>query len=282
MKQQKKTKQKKTARTAKREPLAEGIIVPSDELGRRIWSSISSDKLVDYAKKVIEEKGIKNRRGLEKADNGLYKALRRRRLLDKVGLYMKRPYRFISKMSDEELVEYAKNVIEEKAFRSKRDLAKKDSGLYKALWRRGLLDRLEFEEGRKKMRSWASMTDDEIVEHAKGVIKAKGIKSGGGLCREDSGLWQALRKRNLLDRLEFEVLYRKWAPMSDDKLVGYARRFLVKKKITNRHGLFMEDPGLYNALRKRKLLNRVFAPLEREREKQSVQDVFDALKDFGS
>src|SRR5512137_2612745 len=88
----------------------------------------------------IAELGITGRRALQDSDSGLYDALRRRGLLDKVGLG-KNAGRNWAGMEEDELLAFAKGVIADREIRGKDELKRLDSGLYDALRHRGLLGR---------------------------------------------------------------------------------------------------------------------------------------------
>jgi hypothetical protein len=111
----------------------------------RDWASVSDEKLVEVAKKFIAENNIKGRRRLEKADSGLYTTLKKKGLLDAVGLKVKR--RNWSAMSDEELVEYAMRFIEKHRTVGRKELRGEDNGLYCVLQQRKLLDQAFFQAG---------------------------------------------------------------------------------------------------------------------------------------
>ena len=140
-------KQKKAKATAQ-EPITETII-PLDPQGKRFWKSMSDEEIVAYARRYINENGIKNRKGLYNADNGLYNALRRRKLLDKVKF--KERLRNWSSMSDKRLVEHAQNFVDENDIINGTGLKKVDSGLYEILRNRNLICKIKFENNR---RSW--------------------------------------------------------------------------------------------------------------------------------
>jgi hypothetical protein len=74
-----------SSRSSTKEPLAEGLqfTVPKDSRGRSLWSKITDGQIVEYAKKVMEEKEITGRKELQKTDSGLYSVLKRRRLIDR-------------------------------------------------------------------------------------------------------------------------------------------------------------------------------------------------------
>jgi len=62
-------------------------------------------------------------------------------LLEEVGFEeRRRKQRSWKKMSDDEIVEFAKRAMEEKEIGSRKELENTDGGLYNVLWRRGLLD----------------------------------------------------------------------------------------------------------------------------------------------
>jgi len=252
--------------------MAENIIVPLDKRGRRDWASLSDDAFVQSAQKFISEKKIKNRYGLQNADLGMYDALRRRHLLDR--LEFKEGNRDWASMSDDEFVQSAQKFIEEKGIThptGKGGLQTADRRMYDALYRRHLLDRLEFKE---RKRDLASMSDDALVQSAQKFIEENKIKSRKGLENADSGMYCTLRKRNLLDRLEFPIDERAWHRYSDDTLVQSAQKSIEEKGITHpagKGGLENADSGMYGALRRRHLLGRLEFK-ERKRDWASMSD----------
>ena len=123
------------------QPLAEGII----SLGKRgrNWSRLSNGELTIFARRFIEERGIRNRRGLQKTDIGLYNILLKRRLLDYVGFAeRKKEVRNWASMSDEKIVEHARKFVEDNKIGTRAALRKKDGSLYNVLLQRGLLDKV--------------------------------------------------------------------------------------------------------------------------------------------
>ncbi|MFH1684881.1 MAG: hypothetical protein ABH983_01105, partial [Candidatus Micrarchaeota archaeon] len=149
-------------REKKQEPLAEGLqVIPTDSRGRRLWNKVDDKKIVEFAKRVMKEKAIIGRRELEKADCGLYHILLRRGLIDEVGFEQKQ--RSWKDMSDGEVVEFAKIVVKGKEITERNELQKADSGLYRVLWKRGLLDEVGFKKKSKKERHWKDLSDEEIV-----------------------------------------------------------------------------------------------------------------------
>lgn len=317
-----------------REPLAEGI-VPLKKNGHRAWASMSDGELVAFTQEYIKNHRISGRMELLKADKGLYHALRRRKLLDKIGLELKiqkaRPWK---DMSDEGLVTYAQKFMEERGISSKGELQKTDEGLYAILLRRDLLDNVGFEEERRlwyrmsheglvalargfirengitgkselyradkglydalrrrkllervdfeeRYRDWTSMSDGELVSHAKMFMKKKGISGRSELQETDLGLYKALHKRKLLDKAGFKEKLRRWRDMSGDELVAFAKEHVKKEGIRGRRDLYEKDSGLYSALHRRKLLDDAFADMEQTREKEEAQALFDGLMEFG-
>jgi hypothetical protein len=170
------------------------------------------------------------------------------------GIMKRRPHSFFTKMSDNEFVAFAKKVVEEKGIKNRSGLRIEDQGLYYALWKRKLLDEVEFE---KSYRDWGAMSDEELVAFAKKVVEEKRIKSRNGLKKEDSGLYQALRKRKLLDKIGFETIRRDWESMSGKELVALGKKLVAKEGITSRNGLKREDAGLYKVLQKRNFLDKI-------------------------
>jgi len=248
----------------------------------RDWSSMTDDELISLVKTFIKENKIKNRKSLAKADSGLYFVLRKRNLLDTV-IPEKQEYRDWSSIPDKELLSYAKKFIEENTIKNRSGLQKADCGLCNILRKRNLLDAaIPEKRDRRKPRSWSSMTDDELVSYAKTYIKENAIKSRRGLEKADRGLYEILRKRNLLASvIPKKRKLRGWSSMSGEELISHAKTFIEENAIKNRSGLEKADHGLYQVLWRRKLLSAVFSDIEHAKKTEAVKQVFDAMKEFG-
>jgi len=164
------------------------------------------------------------------------------------------------KMTDEQIVEYAAKWKKKKGITEREELRKTDNGLYHILCKRGLLDEIGFEKKQREKRSWANMSDEEIVNYARKVIEENRISLKGELRDVDSGLYVALRKRGLLDEVGFEekeVGKRLWKKMSDEEVVGYAKKVMEEYAIARKGELQALDHALYEVLRQRGLLDEV-------------------------
>jgi len=243
----------------------------------RDWSSMSNEDLISHARKFIEENEIKNRSGLCKADRGLYWVLKKRNLLDEV-ISEKREERDWSSMSNEDLISHARKFIEENEIKNRGGLYKADVGLYQVLRKRNLLDEVISE---KEYRDWSSMSNEDLISHARKFIEENEIKNRGGLYKADGGLYYVLIKRNLLDEVISEKREeRDWSSMSNEDLISHARKFIEENEIKNRWGLQKADVGLYQVLRKRNLLNVVFADIERARKIEAIRQIIEGVKEF--
>ena len=130
---------------------------------------------------------------------------------------------------------------------------------------------------------FTKMTDTELLDYAKKIAEEKGIKNRGGLQKADRGLYKVLRKRNLLDEVIPEKREeRDWSSMSNEDLISHARKFIEENEIKNRVGLKKADNGLYQVLKKRNLLDVVFADIERARKIEAIRQIIEATKEFGS
>ncbi|MFH1684882.1 MAG: hypothetical protein ABH983_01110 [Candidatus Micrarchaeota archaeon] len=269
-------------REKKQEPLAEGlqVVISTGPKGSRLWSKLTDKEIVEYATKLMKEKGICGKIDLCNEDQGLYNILHRRGLISKIGFDEKaRAWR---EMSDEEIIELAMKVMKENNVTGKKELSRADRGVYEILRRRKLLAKINFTNKCKweDRRSWSRMEDKDIVRFARKVIKEKKITGRSELAKADSGLYEALRERGLLDEVGFEEKYRSWNDMSDGKLVEFAKSIVKEKRITERNELQKADSGLYTILRKRGLLDHVFGQIEQQKTDNARQDVIDALTKF--
>jgi hypothetical protein len=263
-----------------RDPLLD--LLPTKGNGDRHWQAFSNTHLVAFAQKFVDENGISSRKGLQKADNGLYQALWRRGLIDRVitesAHSSRKESRDWASLSDEQLISHAQNVVEENGIRNRKGLAKADSGLYDALRKRGLLGRAIPEK--RETRDWASLDDGQLVSHAQKFIEENEIKKRKELAKADSGLYDALRKRGLIGELipgNANEKNRDWTSFSDEQLVSHAQKFIEEKGIKNRSGLVKADGGLYRALRNRGLLDPVFAPIEQKNKDELLGQLAEAV-----
>jgi len=265
-------------RKRKDEPMAEGVI-PLDKRGRRNWESLSDDQLVQYVQTLMRERGITGRTVLKKTDPGLYSVLSARRLLGKIGFDQKR--RDWSFMSDNELVLYTKSFMKERGKSERKELQIIDESLYVTICRRGPHEKIGLE---RKNRNWLFMSDDELVLYTRSFMKERGIDTKGILRKNAAGLYKAIEKRRLFDKIGFnqpeigpKKKRRKWLCMSDDELVRFARSFLKEKGISGRTKLSKIDFGLYFTLLNRNLLSLSFSDLEKTNRQSLERELLSGL-----
>lgn len=246
-----------------------------------VWASMSDEELIEHAKKFMKRKAVGKRGELQKLEPGMYCALSRRNLLVPAGLGKRRRRERWSKMSDEEIVDFAKKYLEEKEIRSRGELQDDYASLYDELRKRRLLPSVGFKVKSKK---WSEMSDAEIVSYVKRFMKERGITRKGELQKADKSIISALRRRKLTSHIKFQRdsrPERNWMGMSDEVLVSHAIGYLREKGITRRGELINVDPGMYQALRKRKLVDTVFTKIEQENQNSGIHEIFDALAEFG-
>ncbi len=109
-------------------------------------------------------------------------------------------------------------------------------------------------------RNWKALGNEALLAHAKWMLVDESIRCRKELERVDKRLYQALLKRELLDDVGLEYLRREkrdWAAMERDELVEFARGFIAAEGIGGRTELARADPGLYNALGNRGLLDAI-------------------------
>ncbi len=123
-------------------------------------------------------------------------------------------------------------------------------------------------------RDWESAGDDEVLAYARQLISGKGISRKIDLENEDPALCHILRKRNLLDRLGFVPLFRKWG--TDEEILSEARKLLAEGEIRKPSQLRKKDPRLYSALSGRGLIKAAGFP---EMRKSKPWGVFKKMSD---
>jgi len=238
--------------------------------GKGTWIRMSNAALVRYARDFIGKKRICGRRELERANQGLYKELCKRRLIRFIGLKDRRIGLWGS-LGNDELISHAQRRMKSEKMRNKTALRKKYPGLYCALFRRRLLSAFD------KRPRWKNMSDSGILEYAKGYILIRSITTRSGLMSSSSGLCTALAKRNLLDRLIPAKPRRRWSLMGDGQIVQYANAFMARHGIRTRGKLELINGKLYSALVRRNLVrltNAEKVPV-REWEKMPEQEIMD-------
>lgn len=330
--------------------LVTGGELPTNENSGRpssFFTNMGDDELIEYAKGIIKEKGITGRRELADVDGGLYNALRERKLLARAGLKLKRrKSRNWTAMGNEGIVAYVKKLMLDNGITGETELEQFDKGAYEALRKRGLLDQIDFVEKReRKGRRWHGKSDEEIITHAKEVIEKHGIKRIVDLDKLDQGLYTVLRTRGLVDLVgikrekknwrktsdeeiigmardliqEHGIVYlaeldkldsslvgvlrrrklldgfglklkgkkgRAWRKMTDDEIIEYAKGVIEEHRIETKSQLHSIDQGLWQVLRKRKLLDEIFVEIEAQREtdsnQQAAEEMFSAVKELGA
>jgi hypothetical protein len=194
-------------------------------------------------------------------------------------------------MSDSQLIQHARGFMKKNKITRRRQFQNADQGLFGTLRKRKLIAKVSFEQNLKEFRVWNSMTDSQLIQHALGFIKENGITVKIRLCKANRNLFEALLRRKLLAKVGFGRRYRErrdWAPMADDQLIQYAKDCMAEKGINGKTQLQDADCGLYDAIRKRRLLSVVFASIEQGRGRcpeselvSGLRQAADAMKEFG-
>ncbi len=168
-----------------------------------------------------------------------------------------RGWKNMKALGNEDLIAHARWKIASLGVGRRKDLAEADSALYKALRKRGLLEKAGLVA---KLRVWGAMGNEELVAHAQEFIAEVEIDGRINLQKEDSKLYQALRRRKLLDAVGLEKKRRDWGGMGDNVLVAQAREFIAERGIGSRTHLAKEDAGLCDVLRRRELMEAIGLP----------------------
>ena len=246
------------------------------EGGLRSWSGYSDAELVEFAQGFVDVNEIRDRKRLQAADGGLCTVLRKRNLLDEIKFPDdERSWRLYS---DDGLVEYTQTYLRENNVESRKGLLKKNRRLYSALIRRKLIGRVKFKADE---RLWSRYLDEELVAYAQRFVDKNSIVFGSELRKLDNGLYGALIRRNLIGKVRFGGDERAWRKYSDDELVEYSKKYIQEQKIRGRRALQKKDSGLYGALINRGLVDRAFSSLEQNQDVQGIQELAEAMHDFG-
>jgi hypothetical protein len=151
------------------------------------------------------------------------------------------------------------------------DISKNHTKMPVPLWQKYVpLDKLG-------KRDWKAITDGHLLAFTLDAIERNGIKNRSGFQKADSGLYHALGRRGLLEKVGLEPAHRDWASLTNDQLVSHAQKFVEENGIRNRSGLQKADRGLYRTLRKRGLLDTVFAPIEQKKQDELLGQLAEAI-----
>jgi len=230
---------------------------------------MDDNELIIFSKAMAVEMKIYSRNELRERDGGLYSVLYRRKLLDSMG-FEKTCREWFSK-SDEELVEQARAFINGNRIVSRTELIAKDAGLYAVLCRRGLLGRIGLESKRHE-KNWAAINDELLIKYAKEFLKENEVSTGKELRKVNPGLYNVLAKRKLLMALGLIKKRMNWSSMTDGDLERIGTDFVKKNSITAMKDLARLNGGLFKALKKRDLLDRV-CPKKRFRREYGEREV---------
>jgi hypothetical protein len=244
------------------------------------WQDKSNEELVETAKMEMSRLGVESSTELEREDRNLYQALVKRGLTGEVGF--KRKYRDWKEIENPDLLEMCKSLVEARNIRNRSELMGANSGLYRELERRKLLDAAGFA---LRKRFWKGVKDEELVARALDFTKKERIGSRGELEKADLGLYTELRKRGLLGELGLSPKRQYWHVMSDDELLGHAWTEIREHDIKQRSGLEKIKHRLYATLKSRGLIDRLFDEIrleeDAEGQKAGLSEISDALSEFG-
>lgn len=205
--------------------LLDDVGLAHSKTASRAWKIYADEKLVAIARAFLTERKIDQREGLRKVDVSLYGALQRRNLLDEVGLANSNvKHRAWRTMADRELVGFTGEFIKVKKIGTRADLQKADGSLYDVVRRRNLLADLGLVDSRGKRRDWAKMNDAKLVDVARDFIRENMVSSRTKLKNIDSGLYDILWKRKLLDRT-FALIERSAQQEAVDGVLGAIETF---------------------------------------------------------
>lgn len=229
------------------------------------WRQCTDRELVDHCQQFVDDKGLKRRNELRRADMDLYRQMHERKLLERVTFQGRRaPRTNWSRYSDDELVALAQDLINAKEINTWTGLEREVRGLCGVLRSRVLLHKVILPM-RPKSQRWDHLTDHELVSHAQRYVQERAILDKTALNAANVGLWDRLHSRGLLRQIAFPRSNtprnrEKWSEMSDDELLAYAQRLVVKNGLPNTTALLRNANGMYRAVKEAGLLYRIRFP----------------------
>ncbi|MEK6981393.1 MAG: hypothetical protein AABX38_00555 [Candidatus Micrarchaeota archaeon] len=124
--------------------LERGFISKLTFVKRRNWSALDESQIVRFAQKIVDTRKIICIKALQKRYPDIYFALWRRNLLEEVNFELpKRPQQWKSK-SNEEILDLGQRLIVENKIKTTCELMEHDSKLHRVLYRRELIQKLQF------------------------------------------------------------------------------------------------------------------------------------------
>jgi hypothetical protein len=221
------------------------------------WGPMKEGELVARGREFITENMIRNRTDFQNQASGLFKALRRRGLLERMR-YVKSegtkasPQPQYAGMDGAALVAAADGLVSGKKIGGRMQLQKEAPTLFRMLKNRGLVDDIGFETARG---FWESKGNEEILALAAEFREATGITARKKLQKAHSAIYCQLLDRGLLDAAGFPSKRPLiWAKLGDTALVNYSKKLMKKQEMKNKNDLKKKAPGLWSALQTRKLL----------------------------
>lgn len=232
-----------------------GVLNKIEFQEKHFWAVLSDKELIDYAKEIISKDKIKCKKNLQKKFPGLHGALWKRKLLDKVGLNSKQ--NDWSSISNKDIVNHTHNFIKKTGIRCQNDLRKLSHELWAALKRRNLLKKIEFIIKSKKRQDYLILNDEELVSFSIKFMRERNIRTKTQLIKTKSGLYNSLKKRGLIEKIDFDRKTRNWASMDNREIIQYANEIIKKKGFGTLNDLDKEDTSLIQTLRRRGILDQV-------------------------
>jgi hypothetical protein len=222
---------------------------------RKPLISYSNDELLEHARRLIDENGIRNMYGLDCKARRLSALLREKGLIDQINFEKPKQVQRSWDMDPDELVSHAQKLIEINSIGDRQGLMLNDHGLYKAIKRRNLLAQLQFPPDERK---WSRYDNDSLVEFAVKFVGENGLTKISDLQKLDKSLYSALWERDLVECIDFKEKKKEqksWSKISNPDLLTHAQSFVNENGIRNKRGLSETNYPLYRALMRRKLLD---------------------------
>jgi hypothetical protein len=226
---------------------------PHNKRVNGFFSKMTEEKLEDFVKKMISKYDIKTKSDLRKRDSTLYKELVERKIIGKIKFERQRVTHNLKKLTDSQLLWRARKSMREKGIETRSQFSKIDHGLYKELKRRGLVSKLKLQVIFK----WASMSDEQLLQCARKLMKEKKIEYKKDLEEADGRLVQILRERKIYDRLPFKSDHILWKNMSDKEILDIAIETIKREKITEEREVYKRHRSLFGILQRRNLLQKL-------------------------
>ncbi len=207
------------------------------------FKNMGKTKLRDYARDYVKDNGIITPTGLQTKNSSLYYYVKKRGLIDKIGLEKRTKETLFVHYSNEAIVSYAQKYVDDNSIKCETLMRKLNGRLFSELKRRGIIDKLVF-KGKQNQR-WKRLSNEEIIGLGQKFVEDDRIKDKEEFKEKNSPLFHVLERRKLLGKIAFTVF------------IMEAQKFIDNHHVFDLEQIRNIHIGVYNKVIKANILDRL-------------------------